>query len=478
MQSSQVQLDFLQLLRTSWAGWGSSSSASSARRRGATTSWRCLPRSWLGTRWPSWSTATPKSSRPSWTSWKRAIPTPTATPREWPGSPWRSDSRWASPRKGSGPSTRRHSSTTWGKWRSPTPSWTSRGPSPPRSLRWWPPTWSWETSSWPASRSWALPGPRCGGTTSAWTAPAIQTASEARRSPSRRGSWRSPTSTTLSRRPAPTGPRSARMTRWPISTRRPHCATIPASSPPSRQLWRGEEEPSGAPRRVPLGPTHALRRRLHRPHRLDFQREPDLLADEQGPELEHLVPREPPVLPAQLPRGGRRSPAEAPWVRDRLRHVGLEGHRPRGAPNGKVPVDPVLPLSEGLDLRAAERDGRVPLHVEEVGRPGVGVPLRLPRVDACGLDGGLEGPELAALRGLDGARHLLEPALDGRDAHVPDGEFHGRVAGIDGPRHNRFPSSSTCFSQEGAALREVTCLRQVNIMGLTSYCQAPCLLIG
>ncbi len=32
MQSSQVQLDFLQLLRTSWAGWGSSSSASSARR--------------------------------------------------------------------------------------------------------------------------------------------------------------------------------------------------------------------------------------------------------------------------------------------------------------------------------------------------------------------------------------------------------------------------------------------------------------
>ena len=76
-----------------------------------------------------------------------------------------------------------------------------------------------------------------------------------------------------------------------------------------------------------------------------------------------------------------------------------------------------------------EADLGVDLHVKELRRGQVRIPLLLARVDARHVDGALEDRRLAGR--VKRALEVAEPTAYGRDAHVPNLETDVRVGRVD-----------------------------------------------
>src|SRR5690606_26698539 len=116
------------------------------------------------------------------------------------------------------------------------------------------------------------------------------------------------------------------------------------------------------------------------------------------------------------------------------------------------PAHPVAVVPDLLDLLAAEADGRMALHVEEVGAAEVVVPSPDLRVDARRLDlrGGRE--EAAVLAERHVAAEAREAPMDLRHDHVPNGEADVGMGGIDlpgGPIHVVLLVWNLCSSLTG-----------------------------
>src|SRR5215467_1876931 len=164
----------------------------------------------------------------------------------------------------------------------------------------------------------------------------------------------------------------------------------------------------------------------------EFALDPDLdfLADDE-PAIQDRVEAQAELLPVDLGRGAVRDPvSHHPGVVELavLRHV--EGYR------AGVALD-------GQDAGALEREERVLLHLEEVGRADVVVSHRVVGTEAGGRDGHLDR-RLLGVAGVDvGDRaELVKVAPDRHHPQVLGGEFDLRVVRVELPVAHRGPPCS------------------------------------
>src|SRR5690606_9489209 len=115
--------------------------------------------------------------------------------------------------------------------------------------------------------------------------------------------------------------------------------------------------------------------------------EGDLLAHEHATGLERRVPGEAPVLAVDDHAALEPEAGVAEGVDGGARVLEVEGDRAGRALDGEVAGHPVGRVVHHLDRGAAELDGRVVLHVEEVVAAQVRVAVGVAGVDAGGLDG-------------------------------------------------------------------------------------------
>src|SRR5581483_8044069 len=152
-----------------------------------------------------------------------------------------------------------------------------------------------------------------------------------------------------------------------------------------------------------------------RADRRDVGRDPDLVADEDTAGLERLLPAQPELATAERAARLQADPILALWVFGDAVHGHLELNRVCLAVHRQLTLDAVVPLLDMLDPGRLERDLRVLLDVEEIGRAKVVVATRLVGVDRGRLD---RSPHLRLVvvgRRLDRAGELAETAAHSRD---------------------------------------------------------------
>src|SRR6266550_5850479 len=164
------------------------------------------------------------------------------------------------------------------------------------------------------------------------------------------------------------------------------------------------------------------------------------LAD-QDPVRDRHVPREAEVAAVD---GDRRSRTEVPptlSVLDDTDQLDVEAHGPGYVADGEITARGVMAIALREDRVALERDLRVFLRVEEVGRLQVAIALRVACRDPFDRRRHLE-VALLGLRGveLDTATDLAEASANGAQHHGLHRKVHCRVRRIDVPEHMFFLS--------------------------------------
>src|SRR4051794_29727276 len=184
-------------------------------------------------------------------------------------------------------------------------------------------------------------------------------------------------------------------------------------------------------------------------HRLHLDRDLDLVAHQYSSCLERLIPGEPEVAPVDLGIGAKADPLAAPGVLAGSLIDRVQRDLAGGAPDGQIAADPELVarlLGRALHPSAPERDRGVVLHVQEVGRAEVLVPLVRPGIDARGLDLGLDPRTIGIpLVDGDGAGYLAEPPLHRGDHHVLGRELDQRMVGVNLPGTDSGPGSMLLY---------------------------------
>src|SRR6266508_2829156 len=166
---------------------------------------------------------------------------------------------------------------------------------------------------------------------------------------------------------------------------------------------------------------------------LDLELEAGLLADQDASTLERSVPGQAEFLTVELGLG-REAGALVPERTLRPAVVlDLQRHRPGNAMDGEVARDEKVVRRAPLDPRAAERDLRVALDVEEVGRAQVRVPLLVAALDAGRVDLDLDPRAQRVVGDVDVALHVGELAPDLAHHQMAGNELHARVDGVELP---------------------------------------------
>src|SRR5690606_24382162 len=172
-------------------------------------------------------------------------------------------------------------------------------------------------------------------------------------------------------------------------------------------------------------------------HRLHVQLDPDVVTDEDAARLERLVPAQAPVPAVDLGGRGEARALAAPRILAHSLEDRVERDLHGRVADGEVADDAearALLVKRTLNALAAERDRRVALHIEEVLRTQVLVPILDAGVDARRVD--LDFGRRVFRRVLvhrDGAAERLEAAAHRREHHVLDRELDARVRGVDLP---------------------------------------------
>ncbi len=159
----------------------------------------------------------------------------------------------------------------------------------------------------------------------------------------------------------------------------------------------------------------------------------DLLADNESPAVERLVPDHAEVFAVQLPFCGKPGPGIAPKIcghpvkvsrqRDVLGHS-VKSQFTHG----------LVPLRNFLVTLHFVRHRRMLLHVEEVRIPQVAVALDVVGIHGRRLDRRLNGLDRAGLRiHVDQALEVREASRRLRHEHVYHAEFNRRVLGVHVP---------------------------------------------
>src|SRR6266516_6289245 len=144
----------------------------------------------------------------------------------------------------------------------------------------------------------------------------------------------------------------------------------------------------------------------------DLELEASLLAHQEAAGLDGHVPGEPEVLAIDLGAGRETGPPVTQRIGCPAVVLDLEADSARDAVDRPITVHEEVSGRLPFDPRALERDLRIALHVEEVGRTQVLVALLVPALDAGGVDVDLH-PRLGRVLGdVDRAPDLREPAPD------------------------------------------------------------------
>src|SRR6267143_1202362 len=169
--------------------------------------------------------------------------------------------------------------------------------------------------------------------------------------------------------------------------------------------------------------------------RLEVDLDLHFLANEHAVRDRH-VPGETEVASVDGDRRGRTKVLPALSVLDDTDQLDVEAHGPRNLADGEVAAGRVVGAALREDRVALERDLRVLLRVEEVGRLKVSVALRVAGGDSLDRCRDLE-VTLLGLRGieLDAAAHLAEASANGAQHHVLDRKVHRGVGWVDIPEH-------------------------------------------
>src|SRR5256885_350761 len=142
----------------------------------------------------------------------------------------------------------------------------------------------------------------------------------------------------------------------------------------------------------------------------------------------------------------RRSRTEVPptlSVLDDTDQLDVEAHRPGYVTDGEITARGVMAVALREDRVALERDLRVFLRVEEVGRLKVAVTLGVAGRDSLDRRRDFEVTLLGLRRiQLDAPADLAEAAANGTQHHVLHRKVHCRVRWIDIPEH-LFPLTGT-----------------------------------
>src|SRR5687768_11840344 len=117
-------------------------------------------------------------------------------------------------------------------------------------------------------------------------------------------------------------------------------------------------------------------------HRLDVDRDLDLIAHQNPARFERLVPGESEIATVDRGRGAEPKTLSTPRIASATFIVRLENDFARDVANRQLAGDTVAGVVDALDASASERDGGVLVDLEEIRRAQVGVTLFLPRVDA------------------------------------------------------------------------------------------------
>src|SRR5688572_765478 len=185
-------------------------------------------------------------------------------------------------------------------------------------------------------------------------------------------------------------------------------------------------------------------------HRLDVDRDLDLVAYQNPARFERLVPGESEIATVDRGRGAEPKTLSTPRIASAAFIVRLENDFARDIANRQLASDTVAVVVDALDAGASERDGGVLVDLEEIRRAQVGVTLLLARVDARRGDLGFDrrAREIRLVE-RDRAAHVGEAPADGGDHEVlhreadlgvcridvPDGPGAGRGVALEGGAH-------------------------------------------
>src|SRR5256885_6452280 len=169
--------------------------------------------------------------------------------------------------------------------------------------------------------------------------------------------------------------------------------------------------------------------------RLEVDLDLHFLADEDAVRDRH-VPGETEVASSDGDGRGRTEVPPTLSVLDDTDQLDVEAHGPGDLADGEVAACRVVAVALREDRVALERDLRVLLRIEEVGRLEVAVALGIAGVDALDRRRDLEVALLGLLRiKLDAAANFPKAAADGAQHHVLHRKVHGRVGWVDIPEH-------------------------------------------
>src|SRR5690348_6724479 len=123
-----------------------------------------------------------------------------------------------------------------------------------------------------------------------------------------------------------------------------------------------------------------------RSEKLELEADLHLVADQQAAGFERLIPGQTEIAAADLRRRAESEALAAPRIRDPALLDDVERHLTRHAVDRQVAGELELAAAAIEHARPLERDARILLRVEEVGRAEVRVALRVACVDGIDVD--------------------------------------------------------------------------------------------